>query len=93
MAYLISEEAQDLLQDVKNFCDKEVVEQFINDNIHNIFNKREQAIKDAEKKERIYELKRSIKGMLENNEHNELNDILKDLLGIDILEKSILPNK
>ena len=27
MAYLISEEAQDLLQDVKNFCDKEVVEQ------------------------------------------------------------------
>ena len=24
MAYLISEEAQDLLQDVKNFCDKEV---------------------------------------------------------------------
>ena len=27
------------------------------------------------------------------NEHNELNDILKDLLGIDILEKSILPNK
>ena len=31
--------------------------------------------------------------MLENNEHNELNDILKDLLGIDILEKSILPNK
>lgn len=27
MAYLISEEAQDLLQDVKNFCDKEIVEQ------------------------------------------------------------------
>ena len=27
MAYLISEEAQDLLQDVKNFCDKEVAEQ------------------------------------------------------------------
>lgn len=27
MAYLISEEAQDLLQDVKNFCEKEVVEQ------------------------------------------------------------------
>ena len=27
MAYLISEEAQDLLQDVKNFCDKEVTEQ------------------------------------------------------------------
>ncbi len=27
MAYLISEEAQDLLQDVKNFCNKEVVEQ------------------------------------------------------------------
>ncbi len=27
MAYLISEEAQDLLQDVKIFCDKEVVEQ------------------------------------------------------------------
>ena len=27
MAYLISEEAQDLLQDVKKFCDKEVVEQ------------------------------------------------------------------
>ncbi|HIZ06349.1 MAG TPA: acyl-CoA dehydrogenase family protein [Candidatus Eubacterium avistercoris] len=27
MAYLISEEAQDLLSDVKNFCDKEVVEQ------------------------------------------------------------------
>ena len=26
MAYLISEEAQDLLQDVKNFCEKEVVE-------------------------------------------------------------------
>ena len=77
----------------KNSVNKEVVEQFINDNIHNIFNKREQAIKDAEKKERIYELKRSIKGMLENNEHNELNDILKDLLGIDILEKSILPNK
>ena len=23
MAYLISEEAQDLLQDVKNFCEKE----------------------------------------------------------------------
>ena len=77
----------------KNSVNKEVVEQFINDNIHNIFNKREQAIKDAEKKERIYELKRSIKGMLENNEHNELNDILKDLLGIAILEKSILPNK
>ena len=27
MAYLISEEEQDLLQDVKNFCEKEVVEQ------------------------------------------------------------------
>ena len=27
MAYLISEEAQDLLQDVRNFCEKEVVEQ------------------------------------------------------------------
>lgn len=27
MAYLISEEAQDLLQDVKNFCEKEVMEQ------------------------------------------------------------------
>lgn len=27
MAYLISEEAQDLLQDVKNFCEKEIVEQ------------------------------------------------------------------
>lgn len=27
MAYIISEEAQDLLLDVKNFCDKEVVEQ------------------------------------------------------------------
>uniref|UniRef100_UPI000AAEE183 hypothetical protein n=1 Tax=Clostridium sp. NkU-1 TaxID=1095009 RepID=UPI000AAEE183 len=26
MAYLISEEAQDLLQDVKNFCEKEVKE-------------------------------------------------------------------
>ena len=27
MAYLISEEAQDLLQDVKNFCEKEIMEQ------------------------------------------------------------------
>lgn len=27
MAYIISEEAQDLLQDVKNFCEKEVMEQ------------------------------------------------------------------
>ena len=26
MAYLISEEAKDLLEDVKNFCEKEVIE-------------------------------------------------------------------
>ena len=77
----------------KNSVNKNVVEQFINDNIHNIFNRREQVIKDAEKKERIYELKRSIKGMLENNEQNQLNSILKDLLGIDISEKPILLNK
>lgn len=77
----------------KNSVNKNAVEQFINDNIHNIFNKREQAIRDAEKKERICELKRSIKGMLENNEQNQLNSILKDLLGIDILEKPILLNK
>lgn len=68
----------------KNSINKETIEQFINDNIHDIFNYREQVIMEAEKKERIFELKRSIKGMLENNEQDELNDILIELLGISI---------
>lgn len=68
----------------KGSVNKNVIEKFISDNIHNIFNQREQAILECEKKERVYELKRSIKGMLENNEEVELYNILNDLLGVNV---------
>lgn len=74
----------------KTNTNKAIIEKFINDNIHNIFKSREKVIIELEKKERLYEFKRGLKSMIKNNEYNEVNEILKDLLGITIDNKYTL---